>query len=896
MKSKISVGQRSHFVQQILKAGLMAVIVVFVLSSDSLAQGSLPFIGTRTFCGDQGGTSAIISIRNDGFTTVKTNMYGREIGDSGTYSFETFSGKLNAKGVLKDLTVWSPREITMEGGQDYITGKLCTAQEINSVAFSPDGQTIAGGISDKTIKLWEVATGRELTTLRGHSSVVLTVAFSPDGRTLASGSTDNTVKVWDIASGREIKTFANRAGSVNQVAFSPNGKMLVVVGDDGSVETCDPSHDHDLEILGVHNGETSSVAFSPDGKMLVSGNRCLRCTGTGEPMSREPVQQRLESTLKLWDIASRKELTIFRPTSQLVMSVAFSPDGTILATGNWNNTINLWNVASRKELKVLRGHVGHVYSVAFSADSKTLASGAADNTVKLWDVASGQELRTLKGHQDTVTSVAFNVDGETLASASDDNTIKLWNVASGQELKTLGVIPKENKDGRLVPSATPVSKPPVMKNEISGAIADKNRVTPGIPIKPPAITRSPLTIDEAKSRLEQLQSKLLGIEKETRRETQKEYEKGQLTDQIAERIRAKNEARKRSLNRAMNQILTMEFTLPIGARLGPYDNESQRFSLQIPPNYQESLFVPSLEAKELKENFAQAGKTGAFGLHLDAQNRAKEYLLSGNISYLDKVYRIGKGEMSIARAMFVLYGNNNAATNRALWRGEPESMDDIDAEPEYSSFEAIPIIGKPFVENNVSKFMLVTGSVAEGEKEFGDGCHACGVRIGAAVFAKQDNTWKLELGQKQIAIYGAFGAAPDADLVKIGPERYALTFKWGDMHEGVTDSTVCYVDRVNSAFKEILMVSEGHDTSGYGTFKAAADNETYESKIDYIQGNNPLYFDIRLTKKGKRGAKVGKRLIMRPFTEIKVYKFSDGCYKVPGEPSTCGIEEAADNF
>ena len=114
-----------------------------------------------------------------------------------------------------------------------------------------------------------------------------------------------------------------------------------------------------------------------------------------------------------------------------VRSVAFSPDGRLLASGSLDGTAKLWDVASGRELRTLSGHSGEVYSVAFSPDGRVLASGGYDETVKLWDVASGRELRTLSGRSGKVTSVAFSPDGRVLASGSDYNTVKLWDVASG---------------------------------------------------------------------------------------------------------------------------------------------------------------------------------------------------------------------------------------------------------------------------------------------------------------------------------------------------------------------------------------------------------------------------------------------------------------------------------
>ena len=164
-------------------------------------------------------------------------------------------------------------------------------------------------------------------------------------------------------------------------------------------------------------GSILSVAFSPNGKLLAVGS------GRGE--------------ILVWQVADGKQLLRCKGHTSWVWSVTFSPDGRMLASGSTDQTVKLWDVTTGRCLKTLRGHTNRVRSLAFSSDGRTLVSGSEDHTVRLWDVNTGQRLRTLQGHTDWVRSVTFSPDGETLASGSNDRTVKLWNVGTGQCLNTL---------------------------------------------------------------------------------------------------------------------------------------------------------------------------------------------------------------------------------------------------------------------------------------------------------------------------------------------------------------------------------------------------------------------------------------------------------------------------
>jgi WD40 repeat protein len=296
---------------------------------------------------------------------------------------------------------------------------------VNAVSCSRDGLTIASASADSTVKLWDVETGNLISTLSGHSQQVSAVAFLPSGDVL-SGGKDQTVRLWPITlQGRALRKFpASTSGkAVEGIALSRDGRMVLTGGLDTTLRLFDVATGRELRSFPGHDSRIRSVAFSPDGSLGLSGDD--------------------DSQVKVWDLADGKLLRTFDGHAGGICQVEFSPDGHTALAASYDGTLWIWNIQNLIISHMLTANDGGVLSAHFSPDGLSILTGGKDDMIKLWDVATGQPLRQFpRLHSSMVECVAFSPDGEMGLSGSDDRDVIEWDLQRGTEQATM----KSNSD------------------------------------------------------------------------------------------------------------------------------------------------------------------------------------------------------------------------------------------------------------------------------------------------------------------------------------------------------------------------------------------------------------------------------------------------------------------
>ncbi len=308
---------------------------------------------------------------------------------------------------------------------------------VRAATISPDGNTAATASYDPNefggiIRVWDLRRGQLLREMVGHTDVITTLDFSPDGTKVISGAWDRTVRIWDVASGTEIERFDTLDDRLVSVRYGPfDDFVLAAAGrESGSTDTRILEFDllsrAEVDRLTGHADWLWAAQYSPDTRIIATGSGKLNQTESGA-----------DTTVRLWNAENGEEIIALEGHTDTVHDVTFSPDGSLLATSSWDNTVIVWDVSSPSQaaaMSTLIGHEGRVNAVAFSPDGATLLTASSDGTLRQWDVATGAE-RISFGQPGEINfqSMALSPSGDLALTGSTDSLVRLWDVASGEE-------------------------------------------------------------------------------------------------------------------------------------------------------------------------------------------------------------------------------------------------------------------------------------------------------------------------------------------------------------------------------------------------------------------------------------------------------------------------------
>lgn len=330
---------------------------------------------------------------------------------------------------------------------DAVTGKQLRCLHgheggVTSVVFFPDGQRLVSGSDDRTVRIWDAASCTEPRRFRGHTTErVWKVEFSPDGHYMASQSwndksqCDKSLRIWNAATGVELRRIYGREDGISIFAISGDGKRIATIGssnkaeieaDERFAQVWDAYSGTELGCLRAHGDPMSSIAFSPDGRLIATGSR---------------------HNVRIWDAITLLEIHNLSGHESWVNQVSFSTDGQRLLTGSWDGTVRIWDTVNGTALHCMHGHRGRVNCLAISPDGSLVASGGSDGTLRLWNATSGTEMFCLLGHKDELLRIAFSTDGKRIVSVdgsldnsvggSSDNVVRTWDTSNGACLEII---------------------------------------------------------------------------------------------------------------------------------------------------------------------------------------------------------------------------------------------------------------------------------------------------------------------------------------------------------------------------------------------------------------------------------------------------------------------------
>lgn len=281
--------------------------------------------------------------------------------------------------------------------------------EVLSADITSDADLAVLGTSNNQLKIWHL---EERRPIGEHEDDVNGISIAPNQNWAISASHDRTLKLWDLTTGKELLTLKGHAKSVNAAVWHPFGRQIISASNDHTLRLWDLETKLTLGVFQGHTDVVRSAAITPDGSRMISASS--------------------DNTLKIWDMKTKTVLLTLRGHSHQVLGVVVTSDGSRAISASADKTLKIWDIHTGLEIQTLRGHTDAIWALATAQDNSLMVSASADRTLKVWDLYSGVEQRTLSGHSDTIYSVALTPNGLHAVSASNDHSLRVWDLHTGK--------------------------------------------------------------------------------------------------------------------------------------------------------------------------------------------------------------------------------------------------------------------------------------------------------------------------------------------------------------------------------------------------------------------------------------------------------------------------------